>query len=115
MSNKLIGVIEMNKEEILQKAQSKKPNTPDEMELQEVQKGSGIAVFSILVFCLILMIAKMIAKQPWYDVYSIFFVSMGAQHFYKGIKLHQRREIILGMAFSVLAILIVVGYIGAIL
>ncbi|MDT8719359.1 hypothetical protein IAI10_22140 [Clostridium sp. 19966] len=105
----------MNKEEILQKAQSKKTNTPDEMELQVVQKGSGIAVFSILVFCLILMIVKIIAKQTWYDVYSILFVSMGAQHFYKGINLHQRHEIICGMAFSVLAILMLVGYIGAIL
>lgn len=115
MSNKLIEVMEMNKEEILQKAQSKKSNTPDEMELQVVQKGSGIALFSILVFCLILMIVKMIAKQPWYDVYSIFFVSMGTQHFYKGIKLKQRHEIILGVAFSVLAIFSIVAYIWEVL
>lgn len=115
MSNKLIGVIKMNKEEILKKAQNKKTNTPDEMELQVVQKGSGIAVFSILVFCLILMVVKMIARQPWYDVYSIFFVSMGTQHFYKGIKLHQRHEIILGIIFSVLAIFAIAGYICTIL
>lgn len=115
MSNKLVEVVEMNKEEILQKAQSKKTNNPDEMELQVVQKGSGIAVLSILAFCLILMIIKMIAKQPWYDVYSIFFVSMGTQHFYKGIKLHQRHEIIVGTAFSLLAIFTVVGYIWEIL
>lgn len=101
----------MNKEEILQKAQGKKNNTPDEMELQVLQKGSGIAVFSILLFCLILMIVKIIANQPWCDVYSIFFVSMGAQHFYKGIKLQQRHEIILGIAFSVLAIVMLALYI----
>lgn len=115
ISNKLVEVMEMNKEEILQKAQSKRSNTPDEMELQVMQKGNGIAVFSIWVLCLILMIVKMIAKQPWYDVYSIGFISMGVQHFYKGIKLHQRYEIALGIAYSVLAIFIVVWYITEIL
>lgn len=107
--------MEMNRDEILEKAQSKRPNTPDEMELQVVQKGSGIAVLSIWVFCLILMIVKIIAKQPWYDVYSIGFVSMGVQHFYKGMKLHQRHEIILGIAYSVLSIFIAVAYISEIL
>jgi hypothetical protein len=115
MPNKLVEVMKMNKEEILHKAQSKKPNTPDEMELQIVQKGSGIAVFSVWVFCLILMIVKIIAKQPWYDVYSIGFISMGVQHFYKGIKLHQKHDITLGIVYSILAIFIVVGYICEIL
>lgn len=113
--NKLVEVIEMNKEEILQKAQSKKPNTLDEMELQVIRKANGIAMFSILVICLILMIVKMIAKQPWYDVYSIAFISMGVQHFYKGIKLNQRQEIALGIAFSILAIFMIIGYITEIL
>ncbi|WP_234120278.1 DUF6442 family protein [Clostridium hydrogenum] len=105
----------MNKEQILRKAQSKKTNTLDEMQLQVVQKGSGIAVFSILVFCLILMTVKIIAKQPWYDAYSICLVSMGTQHFYKGIKLHQKHEIIFGIVFSVLATIIMVGYICEVL
>lgn len=111
ISNKLVEVIEMNKEEILQKAQSKKPNTPDEMELHVIRKGNGIAMFSILLICLILMIIKMIAKQPWYDVYSICFISMGVQHFYKGIKLKKRQEIALGIAFSLLGIFMLIGYI----
>ena len=94
----------MNKNEILEKAQNAKPNTPDEMELQIVQKGSAIALFCIIVFSLILMIAKMSAGQPWYDVYSLMFVSMAAQHLYKGIKLHQNHELVIGIISSILAI-----------
>ncbi len=115
MSRKLIGVIEMDREEILQKAQSKKLNTLDEMELQVIQKGNGIAMVSTLVLCLILMITKIIAKQPWYDVYGIVFASLGVQHLYKGIKLHQRQAVTIGIAYSVLAILIVMWYITKIL
>lgn len=105
----------MRKEEILQKAQSKKPNTPDEMELQIIQKGSGIAVFCILVLALILMIAKMIADQPWYDVYSICFVSIGAQHIYKGIRLRRRHEIVIGVVTSVISVIMLVSYLLEIL
>lgn len=100
----------MNKDEILRKAQSKKPNTPDEMELQVVRKGSSIALFSILVLCVLFMIVKMSAKQPWYDVYSICFVSMGVQHLYKGIKLHQKHELVLGVLFTILAVVMVIAY-----
>jgi len=115
MSRILIEVIEMNRDEILQKAQSKKSNDLDEMELQIVQKGNGIAMFTTLVLCLILMITKIIAKQPWYDVYSIVFASLGVQHVYKGIRLHRIQSITIGITYSVLAILIVIGYITKIL
>ena len=94
----------MNKSEILEKVQNTKPNKPDEMELQIVQKGSGIALFCILVFSLILMIAKIVADQPWYDVYSLVFISMSAQHLYKGIKLHQKHEIFIGIMSGILAV-----------
>jgi len=57
------------------------------------------------------MIIKIIANQPWYDVYGIVFASLGVQHLYKGIKLHQRQEVTIGIAYSVLAILIVMWYI----
>lgn len=101
----------MNKDEILRQAQSKKPNTPDEMELQVIRKGSGIALFSILVLCLIFMLVKIAVKQPWYDVYSICFISMGVQHLYKGIQLHQKHEQILGIICSIVALIMAAAYI----
>ncbi|MCH4238759.1 MAG: DUF6442 family protein [Oscillospiraceae bacterium] len=100
----------MDKNEILRKAQSKKANTPDEMELQVVQKGNGIALGFVLIFCGILMFAKMYAKQPWYDVYSICFISIGVQHLYKSRKLHQKHELVLGILYTVLAVVMVCAY-----
>lgn len=100
----------MSKDEILRKAQSKKTSTPDEMELQVIQKGNGIALGFVLVFCGILMFTKMSANQPWYDVYSICFISIGVQHLYKGIKLHQKHELVLGVLFTILAIVMVCAY-----
>jgi hypothetical protein len=105
----------MNKDETLEKYQIKNLNNPDEIELQVTQKGSKIAVISILAFSLIMMIIKIIAKQPWYDLYSICFVSIGVQNFYKGLKLNQRYSIILGIAFTTLSIFIAVGYISQVI
>lgn len=105
----------MEKDEILKKAQGKKPNTPDEMELAIVQKGNGIAVFSILVVSLILMIAKIIVDQPWLDVYCIVFTGMAAQHIYKGIKLHQKHHIVLAIVTGIVSIAMLIGYLFQIL
>ena len=106
--------MKMNKEEILQKAKIKKSNTPDEMELQVTQKANGIAMCSVLALCLILMISKMIAKQPWVDVYSICFMGIGAQNCYKGIKLHKRYNIIIWILYIILAIFAAASYIAEI-
>lgn len=100
----------MNKDEILRKAQSKKSNTPDEMELQVVHKGNSIALGFVVIFCGILMFTKISTKQPWCDVYSLLFISMGVQHLYKGIKLHQKHELVLGVFFTILAVVMVIAY-----
>ena len=100
----------MNKDEILRKAQSKKSNTPDEMELQVVHKGGSIALFAVVVVCFIFMLIKMAVKQPWCDVYSLLFISMGVQHLYKSIKLHQKHELVLGVFFTILAVVMVIAY-----
>lgn len=105
----------MNKEDILKKAQSKKTQMPDEMEFQIIQRSNGISVFCILVFVFVLMIVKMIAGQPWYDVYSIMFASMAAQHLYKGFKLHQKHEIAFGIIFGLLAVVMLAAALFAIL
>ena len=50
----------MNKEEILKKAQSRKPNQMDEMEMDIFQKSSYIGMTVGLIMCVVLMIINII-------------------------------------------------------
>lgn len=101
----------MERDEILRRAQSKKPNQPDEMELQIEQKGYGIASFTMITLCLILMIIKMLAGQPWWDVYAIFFSMKTAQSAYKYIKLKRRSDFIVSVLNGAMTIALVFCYI----
>ena len=62
----------MNKEEILKKAQSRKPNQMDEMEMDIFQKSSYIGMTVGLIMCVVLMIINIYCNQPYQDVYSVF-------------------------------------------
>jgi hypothetical protein len=103
----------MNKEEILKQAREQKAGAPDEMEWQTMQRGSSFALLTILILAVALMIVKMIAGQPWYDVYCLIFASMGVQHLYKGYKLHQQHEWVLGILFLIVTILFFGGAVWA--
>lgn len=95
----------MNRDKVLEEVQNEKKHHPDEREMQIMQKGSGISVFCMLVFALILMVVKICTNQPWYDLYSLMFVSIASIHFYKGIKLKEKHELAYGILFGALALL----------
>ncbi|MCI2056492.1 MAG: DUF6442 family protein [Oscillibacter sp.] len=99
----------MERDEILKRVKMEESGGSDEMELQVTQKGSGIAMFCVFVFALILMIVKMVVDQPWYDVYSLLFAGTAGAHLYKGIRLHQRHEIVLGVFAAAAAALALAG------
>ena len=101
----------MEKDEILRKAQNKNTGDPDEMEIQIVQKGTAIANYCILLISFVLMLVKIFTDHPWYDVYVIMFASMAAQHLYKGFKLKQNHEFVIGVITAVLSVIALVGYI----
>ena len=73
----------MNKEEILKKAQSRKPNQMDEMELDILQKSSTIGMTVGLIMCVVLMIINIYCNQPYQDVYSVFCSILCGQYMYK--------------------------------
>ena len=52
----------MNKEEILKKAQSRKPNQMDEMEMDIFQKSSYIGMTVGLIMCVVLMIINIYCR-----------------------------------------------------
>lgn len=65
-------------------ARKKKKGSMDEWETQVAQKGFSLVLMGILLVTLALMIVKIVAGQPWSDVYCIFFVSMGIHYLYNG-------------------------------
>lgn len=105
----------MEKKEVLERARNKKKGSLDEWEMQVMQKGFHFALMGILLVTLALMIVKIVAGQPWSDVYCIFFVSMGIHYLHNGVKLHKKFETGLGILSVLAAVLLFVGYIYEIL
>ena len=95
----------MEKKEVLELARKKKKGSMDEWELQVAQKGFSFVLMGIV---------KIVAGQPWSDVYCIFFVSMGIHYLYNGVKLHKKFETGLGILSVLAAVLLFVGYISEI-
>ncbi|QBE97775.1 DUF6442 family protein [Blautia producta] len=104
----------MEKKEVLELARNKKKGSMDEWETQVAQKGFSFVLMGILLVTLALMIVKIVAGQPWSDVYCIFFVSMGIHYLYNGVKLHKKFETGLGILSVLAAVLLFVGYISEI-
>lgn len=101
----------MEKKEILERAQNKKKGSMDEWELQVAQKGFRFALMGILLVSLVLMTAKIIAGQPWSDVYCIFFVGMGIHYLHNGAVLHKKFEAGLGILAVLASAMLLAGYI----
>ena len=57
------------------------------------------------------MIIKMLAGQPWWDVYAIFFSMKTAQSAYKYIKLKRRSDLIVSVLNGAMTIALVFCYI----
>ncbi|WP_028043044.1 DUF6442 family protein [Candidatus Stoquefichus massiliensis] len=101
----------MNKDEILNKAKKRKATDLDEREMQIMLKADRLAVIAGFIICIILMTVKMIAGQPYYDVYGIGCMLMGCQNLYFGLKVHNKSNILLGIGWTSLSVLITVVYI----
>ena len=101
----------MQKDEILEKAKKKNENDLDEMEMQIMLKSNQFAVISSFIICIVLMVIKILANQPYYDVYGIVCMIMCCQNLYFGLKTHKRTHIVLGIGWGLLTILIIGTYI----
>jgi len=98
----------MDKNEILRKAQDRKGL--DEMEAQVIQRGSEIAMWIGLLFSVLLMVCKMLADQPWQDLYSVYCAMVAALHFYKWYRLRQRHHLVYGILWAAMAAFLAVLY-----
>ncbi len=105
----------MNREEILKKAQNRKANQMDEMELDILQKSSYVGMIIGLIVCLILMCIKMFYNQPYQDIYSVYCSVMCGQHMYKWFRQKEKAILFCGVIWGLIAIVFFIAYITKIL
>lgn len=100
----------MNKEEILRKAQDRKGL--DEMEAQVLQKGSALAMSVGLILSMGLMVCKMLADQPWQDLYCLYCAMTAVLHLYRRYRLKETHHLVWGLLWLALAIVLLVVYLA---
>ncbi len=101
----------MNKEEILKKAQNKKHNKLDEMEMDILLRSNHIGLIVGLIVCLITMAIKIYFNQPYQDIYSIYCSIICAQYVYKWIRQREKSSLFCALLWGLTTILLFVVYI----
>lgn len=100
----------MNKEDILKKAQNKKHNKLDEMEVDILLRSNHVGLIVGLVLCLIIMGIKLYMHQPYQDIYSVFCSILCGQYLYKGFRLKDKSMKVIGVIWGGTSLLLVIGY-----
>lgn len=100
----------MNKEEVLKKAQNKKCNKLDEMEVDILLRGNYVGLIMGLVLCLIIMVIKIYLDQPYQDIYSVFSSIFCGQYLYKGFRLKDKFIIFIGVIWGISSLILLISY-----
>ncbi len=100
----------MTKQEVLEKAQKKKPNQMDEMEFDILLKSNRIGLLAGIIVCMILMFIKMYLKLPYQDIYSIICFILSAQLLYKWHRQKDKNMLFCGVILGIAALLLFTGY-----
>lgn len=100
----------MNKEEILKRAQNKKRNRLDEMEVDILLRSNHVGLIVCLVFCQIIMGIKVYFHQPYQDIYSVFCSILCGQYLYKGFRLKNKSMVSIGVIWGITSLLLLIGY-----
>lgn len=105
----------MTNDEILKKAQLKKPNQLDEMELDILQKSSHWGMIVGLTVCLILMGIKIYFNQPYQDIYAVYCSMLCGQFLYKWFRQKEKYMLFCGVLWGFTASLLFIVYLMKIL
>lgn len=98
-----------------EKSQSKSSETSDEIEAQVMQKAEHTALCCVAGVTMILLSAKLIINESGYDANSIIFIIIGVLRLYRGVKLHEKNEIIFGVIFCIISLIFLFLYLFRIL
>lgn len=96
----------MTKQEILEKAQNKKPNQMDEMEFDIMLKSNRIGLLVGLIGCIIIMFIKMYFDLPYQDVYAILSAIFCAQNLYKWNRQKENVNLFCGILWGITTLLL---------
>lgn len=105
----------MDKDKILKKAQKKKPNQLDEMEMDILLKGNHVGLIVGLVLCLIIMLIKIYLDEPYQDIYCIYCSIICGQYMYKWFRQKERFMLVCGLLWGLTALLLFIVYLMKIL
>lgn len=105
----------MNKDEILKKAQDKKPNQLDEMELDILQKSNTIGMLVGLIVCMAFMVVKIFCDQPYQDVYAVYCAAVCGQYLYKWSRQREKVTLVYGLIWGACAVLLFAVYVTKIM
>ena len=94
----------MNKEEILAKAQKENKNV-DLIEVEIDKKAGDLAAFISTMVCFILYVAEnMICHTRNYSLWSVIVTLIAVINVYKGVKLKDKKKIILGICWAIISV-----------
>lgn len=105
----------MNKDEILKKAQTKKPHQLDEMELDILLKSNSVGLIVGLIICLIMMVIKIYFDQPFQDIYAVYSSIICGQYLYKWFRQKEKYLLFCGFLWGLTALLLFIVYLMKIL
>lgn len=100
----------MDKEEVLKKAQSKKRNSLDEMEMDILLRSNHIGLLVGLIACLIVMAINIYFDQPYQDIYGIYCSIVCAQYVYKWRRQREKTALFYAILWGFTSVLLFVVY-----
>lgn len=100
----------MKKEEILKRAQNKKRNKLDEMEVDILLRSNHVGLIVGLLFCLIFMVLEACLNHPYQDIYSVLCSILCGQYLYKGVRLKNKSMLGIGVIWGISALLLLIAY-----
>lgn len=100
----------MKKEEVLLRAQSRKENEMDEMELDILNKGYRTGFIIGLIICLLIMGVKIMADIPYQDTFAVYSFMVGGQWIYKWVRLKGKHDLALGILWLLTGGVLLLAY-----
>ncbi len=100
----------MNKDEVLKKAQNKKHNKLDEMEVDILLRSNHVGLIVGLIACLLVMAINIYFDQPYQDIYAIYCSIICAQYVYKWIRQREKASLFCAILWGFTSVLLYVVY-----
>ena len=79
------------------------------------KKGSRVGMLTGLIFCLALVVVKLLAKQPWQDVGALYCAIFSGRYFYQWARQKKAFPMICAVLHGVASLALLISYLIVIL